>query len=176
MIAWCWLVSPVVVTARLPLPVCSIRPWLLSVSVVRLTCPALRVPVLVVVVLVMVPCERALISPLLVKLLLSSCTPCWLLAMVPLLVMALPLTFTVAPSLAPIKPVLVRLPWASKLKLLLALISPALVTPKPLSVPIRRILPAYIPPRLETSKATPVAWLVAAGSLWVIWVLLASLS
>ena len=68
MIAWCWLVSPVVVTARLPLPVCSIRPWLLSVSVVRLTCPALRVPVFVVVVLRIEPCERALISPLLVKL------------------------------------------------------------------------------------------------------------
>ena len=31
---------------------------------------------------------------------------------------------------------------------------PALRTPTPASVPIRRILPAYMPPRLETSSAT----------------------
>ncbi|CNI86491.1 Uncharacterised protein [Yersinia frederiksenii] len=33
-------------------------------------------------------------------------------------------------------------------------ISPALRTPTPLSVPIRRILPAYMPPKLATSTAT----------------------
>ncbi len=43
---------------------------------------------------------------------------------------------------------------------LVALSWPALRTPRPCSVPIRVILPAYMPPRAETSRATggAVAW------------------
>ena len=73
-------------------------------------------------------------------------------------------------SLPAMVPLLIRLPLISKLRglapsLPVLKMIPALFTPKPWLVPIKRILPAYMPPKAEMSKATPCAVLLA---VWLV--------
>ena len=167
--------------ASFPEPVCSSEPLLFNDAAFTSKLPVDISPELLIApVCWSCNVSRLLSTPLLFKVLLFSVAVSRELAIVPELSTSKPLvTMLTLPWLAIRLPELIRLPLLSSCKPPVsdAMILPALVTPMPFSVPIRRILPAYMAPRAETSSATPVVWLLLfAAFLEVITVSLVSSS
>ena len=155
-------------------PVCCILPWVLLrwVAVMSMRCP-LMVPVLLFnSVAVSLASRPAAMVPLLVRFAVWIWVLPWLL-MLPVFANWVDLIWVVfsAPLLLMV-PLLLSMPLASMVTLpALAAICPALLTPTPFSVPMRVILPAYIPPKALVSMARLGAVLVFAVT-WLLGVML----
>ncbi|CQH62172.1 Uncharacterised protein [Yersinia frederiksenii] len=133
-----------------PAPKTELRLLLTSEARSEVSPAAARVPVLLslpAVVSWVLPCAYRTpafsISPVVFT------VSCWALLIWPLLTSMPSAVMVISPAEAPI--------------------SPALRTPTPLSVPIRRILPAYMPPKLATSTATVGRGLPSAALVLMFW-------